>query len=400
MNVKYDNIIENKYTLFVNIYNTTIEEKITDIEYKKIGDVCEINFGKRVIKKEVETNEKDDVLYPCYGGGDISFYMTKYNREGKNLIISRFGLSKKCIRIVNCKFWLNDSGFTLTSNYEYLNQDYLNYIMLEKQIDVYNISSGSCQKNINIDDFKNIKIPVPDIKVQNKIVSTLNIFNNNNETCKKYIEESNFILKTYIDLHCDEKNMKLGDICDFHSSKYNSGDMDNDGPYDFYSGKATNPVGKHSKSNFNFDEYIGIIKGGGAGKEKYGDQIGLGKSFYLTGKNAISNGMYILKIKDDKYITTKYLYYYLGNIKNKIMDLATYTTGLGNIKQDTLKNIKIPIPDINIQKQIISFCNELTKNIEYTKNQIQNNKKLMKQIITKSLNLSIDVKSDMESEKE
>jgi restriction endonuclease S subunit len=147
---------------------------------------------------------------------------------------------------------------------------------------------------------------------------------------------------------------KLGDICKILTSKINSGDIDNNGIFNFYSGCATNPIGKHSKYNFDFDNYIGLIKGGGSGYGKYGDNIGLGKVYHLTGKNAISNGMYILKILNDEYFN--YIYMYLKKNKNMLMDLATYTTGLGNIKQENLKNTQIPIP-----KDITTIEKELTK---------------------------------------
>ena len=151
------------------------------------------------------------------------------------------------------------------------------------------------------------------------------------------------------------KYVRLDELFTFETSKLNSGDMDNNGEYDFYSGISLNPAGKHSTFNFNMPEYLGIIKGGGAGSGKYGDQIGLGKVFYLNGKNAISNGMYILIPKTTNYnYNLKYIYYYLKYSKNKIMDLATYTTGLGNIKQDSLKSINIPMPDLSIQEQIIN----------------------------------------------
>ncbi len=42
--------------------------------------------------------------------------MNKYNREGLNIIISRFGVSENCVRIINDKIWLNDSGMTLHVN--------------------------------------------------------------------------------------------------------------------------------------------------------------------------------------------------------------------------------------------------------------------------------------------
>jgi restriction endonuclease S subunit len=169
---------------------------------------------------------------------------------------------------------------------------------------------------------------------------------------------------------------KIGDICEFISSKFNSGIMDNSGQYNFYNGKAENPDGTHSEYNFDYDEYLAIIKGGGAGQGKYGNQIGLGKTFYLKGKNAVSNGLYVLKVNDKK-INVKYLYHYLLQNKNIIMDLATYTTGLGNIKQETLKLLEIPIPSLTIQKQIVESLDLLSENITTSKKQIEESKKIL-----------------------
>ena len=181
----------------------------------------------------------------------------------------------------------------------------------------------------------------------------------------------------------------LDELFSFETSKLNSGDIDNNGEFNFYSGIASNPAGKHSSFNFNITEYLGIIKGGGAGSGKYGDQIGLGKVFYLTGKNAISNGMYILKPKIPNInINIKYIYYYLKLSKNKIMDLATYTTGLGNIKQDSLKSIQIPIPKLQIQDQIIQSLDLIHDTIETNQKQIKNYEQIKKNIIiTNTLNI-------------
>jgi type I restriction-modification system DNA methylase subunit/restriction endonuclease S subunit len=173
---------------------------------------------------------------------------------------------------------------------------------------------------------------------------------------------------------------KLEELFDFESSKLNSGDMDNIGNYNFYSGIALNPAGKHSSFNFNFPEYIGIIKGGGAGSGKYGEQIGLGKVFYLTEKNAISNGMYILKPKETNN-NLKYIYHYLKFSKNKIMDLATYTTGLGNIKQESLKSFQIPLPHLTLQQQIVEALDSIYDTIEGNNKLIKNYEKIKKSII-------------------
>jgi type I restriction enzyme S subunit len=191
----------------------------------------------------------------------------------------------------------------------------------------------------------------------------INVFEK--EVCRCHIEDikddyslnyKNY-LKNDIKVQKGFKLVKLGDICKFMTSKINSGDMDNCGKFPFYNGKAKNPAGVHSSFNFDFDEYLAIIKGGGAGQGKYGDQIGLGKVFYLHNKNAISNGLYILTV-NNKY-NIKYLYCYLCKSKNNIMDLATYSTGLGNIKQENLKKYKIPYPDKKTMKKLEPILTKL-----------------------------------------
>ena len=59
------------------------------------------------------------------------------------------------------------------------------------------------------------------------------------------------------------------------------------GKYNFYNG-AKSPVSKMNDYSYsNNDDYILLIKDGGAGKGKYGESIGLGKCFYVNGANAL-----------------------------------------------------------------------------------------------------------------
>jgi type I restriction-modification system DNA methylase subunit len=156
-----------------------------NVQKKKLDIICNIKFGTRIKRDEVEADEKSDKKYPCYGGGGISFYMNEFNREGNNLVISRFGVSEKCVRIIDDKFWLNDSGMTINSKDEKCIQQYLNYIIFLKQKDIYNLSVGACQKNININDFKNLEIPIPSKEVQEFIVKECDYYNNIIDTLKK-----------------------------------------------------------------------------------------------------------------------------------------------------------------------------------------------------------------------
>lgn len=125
----------------------------------KLGDICKINFGKRITKKNDSVDKNDINAYPVYGGGDITFYTDKYNRENKTLVISRFALSERCVRIVKGKFFLNDSGLSLKfNNY----QDYYSYYLYLQQDFIKNkLTEGSIQSNIDINKLKNLLIDIP-----------------------------------------------------------------------------------------------------------------------------------------------------------------------------------------------------------------------------------------------
>jgi type I restriction-modification system DNA methylase subunit len=126
-------------------------------EEVKLGDICKFNYGTRITKKDNE-----DGIYPVYGGGDITFYTNKTNRKSNTLILSRYAMSKKCVRIINNPFYLNDSGLSIdTINF---NQKYFNYLIINEYYQNYiysNCTIGSIQKNINMNLLKEIKIKLP-----------------------------------------------------------------------------------------------------------------------------------------------------------------------------------------------------------------------------------------------
>lgn len=182
--VNINNIINENYAFNLSNYIKKESNINTKYEIKKIGDICKIKYGTRIVKKDITNGD-----YPCYGGGDVSFYINEYNREGFNILISRFALSVKCVRLLNIKFYLNDSGLTINSND---NNDildkYIAYYLYNNQDIIYNIARGTAQKNLDMEKFKELEIPIPSLEIQEKIVKDI-------ETILKSIEEKNKEIK-------------------------------------------------------------------------------------------------------------------------------------------------------------------------------------------------------------
>ena len=75
--------------------------------------------------------------------------------------------------------------------------------------------------------------------------------------------------------------------------------------------------------------------------------------------------------------------------KNNIMDLASYTTGLGCINKTKISGFKIPLPSLEIQEQCITlfeqkeaYIESIDKKIAEHKNYLEELKALAKDVIT------------------
>lgn len=159
----------------------------------KLDDLCKIKFGTRITR---ENPEKGDV--PVFGGGDITFYTNKHNnRDAGTLIVSRYAISCNCVRIIPYNFYLNDSGLSLECKKE-IYQRYVNYYFLTDAQQKYiysNCTMGSIQKNLSMNLFKRIEIPIPKDK---KLLSKLDKQFIEIENLRKQIDDAEALYKQYI----------------------------------------------------------------------------------------------------------------------------------------------------------------------------------------------------------
>ena len=161
---------------------------------KSIGNISDIQYGE-IITKENDGDENGE--YPVYGGGEETYYTNKYNRDGTTCKISKSGMSEKnCVLLLNKKYYLNVSGFTIKSNNNIISNIYLwNYLMLIKS-SIFNTGTGVAQRNIMMDKFKNLKIPIPPLDYQNKMEETLSILDKLDEELNTMMQKINDNIKT------------------------------------------------------------------------------------------------------------------------------------------------------------------------------------------------------------
>jgi type I restriction-modification system DNA methylase subunit len=315
--VPIDKIASNSYSLNYAEYikDDAEEEEYEDgIIVKTLGEICSIDYGTRIVKGNNIEGE-----YPVYGSGRAMFSTETFNRDGFNILIGRFALSLECVRFVNDKIFLNDSGLSLKPKIDGLLHKYIGYYLLHNQNIIYNCARGTAQKNLEMDIFKSIKIPIPSFERQQEIVKYLDfIYEKSIKTSNEKIAElkqlNEFCLNNQ-KIFGENVVKTLGEVCDkIHSGKFNSKDCKTTGKYPFYTNKVNNPEGYTDEYCFDYEKYFILIKDGGAGDKKYGEHIGLGKVFKVYGKSAGTSHQYALIPKIE--FNYDYLYQYLKFIKN------------------------------------------------------------------------------------
>ena len=377
--VDYKKIKEMDYSLFVNKYNVKDIVKIEGVKYEKLGDVCEFLNGYAFKSDDYQTSGIPIITIkhiPFDIIKEYNFYKKdakyqKYEINKNDMLIALTGATIGKIGIYNSDTtaYLNQRVAKLKSNKNNILDKYIYYYLVNIDIQkiIKNISTGSAQENISTEKLGNsIEIPISSLEVQKKIVEQLDVIYKNIQTSKEQIEESKKIMKYYVEtMTYWEKEQKLGDLCEFKNGKQLSKDKFIEGNYPVIGG-GCNPCGYHNEYNRNENVILCSSSGANAGYiSKYPSKIWASDCF---------------SIEPNKSINNLYLYYYLKMIQENIFKLQS-GSAQPHVYSKNIEDLKISIPSLEKQKEIVSYCDEIDAAIKSMGSRIKSNEILMKNIM-------------------
>ncbi|MGB4589847.1 MAG: restriction endonuclease subunit S, partial [Clostridiaceae bacterium] len=310
----------------------------SEFELVELGEIIKLNFGTRITKKDDE-----GTIYPVYGGGGNSFYTDTSNRENE-YVIARFALGEHCVRYVDGKFFMLDSGFTFDIEDSYkdkIDKTYVGNILLNMQDTIYSCSRGHAQKNLDIQSFKQIKIPIPSLHVQKEIVKEI-------EEYQKVIDGARQVVQNYkpkIKILPGWESKLLKEMVNIKTGKIDSNRAVKNGEYPFFT---------CAKEIYYIDEFAfdceALLLAGNNATANYDVK-------YYKGKFNAYQRTYIITIIDTSVIDYQYLKYILeSNLKllkqNSVGSQTKYLT-LG-----VIQSLIIPIPSMDEQRMIVSEIEE------------------------------------------
>lgn len=382
--VNIDTVANNSYSLNYNDYmEKEVVEYNTDIEWKRLDDVCDID--KNIVKHDTNYGNENGNYKFHTGGERTDLYTDNYDIDKMHIIQNRTNGSGKCNIFIDDKFCLAKQAVAYCSKLNDVETKYI-YYYLKYNIEILEKGFvGANHKNISKEYISNLQIPIPSLQLQNDIVEYLDFLHDLNteheETIKKYKKANEFYIKN--NTSGDDVEIKaLGDVCEFQNGKSLVKSNIIEGVYPVIGG-GQKPMAYHNNYNTKEETILCSSSGAYAGFiSKYHSKVWKSDCFSIIPSN----------------INNDYLYYLLQNMQKEIYVMQT-GSAQPHVYSKDLQNLQIPIPSLNKQRQIVSYCDNNNRKIEQLKLEIKQNKKLIKSyldnIIYKKQDTTPVVTSDM-----
>ena len=346
------------------------EEYEEDVVMKTLGDIC--SFLPKS-KRNAKYGNKEGV-YPFFKSSiKVDSYVDEPDYKEESLIIGDGGEPNINYGV---KFSTSDHCYILQNkNKLLLNLKYA-YYYLYHNLDMMNrLYTGVAIKNISKTNIEKIKIPIPTLEKQQEIVSYLDfIYEKSNKTSKEKIAElkqlNAFCLK-HQRVFGDNVVRTMGEVCKVNQGTYIKPDMKIPGEYPVYGGGNAS----YYINQYNREDEIIVAK----------DGVSADCVRYEQNKFFLNHHGWSLVCKEK--IIKKYMFYYLQSIQSELLGIAKGTAQLG-INQENFYKIKIPIPSLERQQEIVAYCERNEALIRDLETEIEQNKQMASQFLSSVLHIT------------
>ncbi len=388
--VPIEKIVNNSYSLNYAEYmkDETVEEQYEEgVVVKTLGEVCNFKNGTNITKEKLL-----DGIYPVVGGGKSPLgFHNEYNVNENTILISKDGAYAGYISKYNNKVFVSNHGIYITNiDFNIILKDYIYYYLkLVLQDKLYSLQTGTAQPGINKEHISKLKIPIPPLDRQKEVVEYLDfIYDKANKTSNEKISElkklNEFCLKNQ-KIFGENMTKTLGEVCQIkcgnHSTKKSNFI---EGEY-LIIGGGKQPIGKHNEYNCDENTILCASHGTAGYISMYPVKTFLTMAFAFIENKQLLNKMY--------------LYYYLKSIEDQIISLGK-GTAQPCISMEKLKSIKLHIPSIERQTEIVEYCEYNDTLIKQLEKEIEQNKKQAQQFITGIVKSNGNIIDDYSLEKE
>ncbi len=331
-----------------------------------LSEVAEIRKGKTITEEKAIKG----AIPVIAGGQSPAYFHNESNRDGNIITVSASGAYAGFINYFEIPIFASDCNTIKSKDEKNISTKLIFHFLKSIQKEVYKLQRGQAQPHVYADDLSKVKIPLPPLDIQKKIVSEIEVLEKQEQKAVEDIEK----LRTEIETHFKSiigKQKRLDEVCELKSGNFvKAGD-----------------ISKELKPN-SFPCY------GGNGLRGYTETFTNEGQFSLVGRQgALCGNVHLVSGKfhatehalvayPRENIDTIWLHYQL-----LFMNLNQYATGTAQpgLSVMNLNPIEIPVPAIAEQKKIVSQIEKLEKKIADIDKQIDLMPKQKEKILKKYL---------------
>lgn len=330
---------------FLSIDNTTMT--INPTESYVIAGVQ--NYGKGVVNKRIVV------------GADLT--MTKYKVIKNNQLLwckvdtknGAFGITT----LQNEKSIVSTNMYLANIDNKIINPDYLSYFFIDKAFcaKLDSLAQGTTNRRYaSLEQILNIEIDLPNIEEQDRIVKKIKIIRDKIERIQELRQQvEKEINNLRYSLMCDIENeysfSPINKICDIKKGLFPIMKTEA-GKYPFV---VTGAEFK-TANNFDFDTEavcVPLVSSTGHGN------AAMHRVHYVKGKFALSNLLCAVTPKNKDEVNTQYLYELFMAKKDEYFVPLMIGTSNVSLSVDKIGTVKIPIPPIKKQNELVCLLEKL-----------------------------------------
>ena len=375
------------------------------VEWKKLGEVANCFSGGT---PKTSNSSFYDGEIPWIRSGEINFNVIKKSernitKEGlekssakmikkNSVVLAMTGATVGRTAVVEIETSSNQSVAAIETNNRIINYKYLFYFLAKEYNNLKKLGQGALT-SLNLSIIKNIKIPVPSIETQEKIVKILDNFTKYVTELQAELQARNKQYNYYRDMLLSEDYLHkisekytenqfiewkmLGELFEFKNG-LNKGK-------DFF-GKGTpiiNYMDVYKRNKIYSNDLIGLVETTENEQKRYSIKRGdvfftrtsetkeeIGKTSVLLDdvEKGVFSGFVLRARPITELLLPEYCAYCFETyeFRKNVIRYSTYTTrALTN--GTTLSNLKIPVPSIEIQNKIVKILDRFQELLSDTK---------------------------------
>ena len=333
------------------------------VEYKELGEIAKVTIGEFVHKDKQSENAE----YPVFNGGiSNTGYYNDYNEEKDKIIMSARGANAGYINRVFVNYWAGNSCYTINTNDEIMNWNFLYYVLKNKEKNILSKQQTASIPSISKKQVEGILVPIPPLEVQEEIVRILDNYTKSVEELKEKLNKELIARKKqyswYRDylLKFDNKVeiVTLGDISEYSKDKIDIKEL-----------SSENYIGIENM----LQDAKGVIKSScllteGRCTKFFEGDILIGnirpylKKIWLSDRVGGANTDVLVIKKSIESIDNKYLFFVLSSEKFFSYVMRSVKAGkMPRGNKEMIMKYQFPLPPLEVQKRIVEVLDNFEK---------------------------------------